>query len=58
MAYSIDCGDVMPGCAARFEAPTEEALLGEVAGHAAAEHGVTEITPEVLGAVKAAVRHD
>lgn len=56
MPYSIACGDVMPGCAATFEADTEDDLLALVAPHAAEVHGVTEITPEVLEAVKGAVR--
>jgi len=56
MTYSLSCGDVMPGCAATFDAETEEELLAQVAPHAADEHGITEITPEVLDAVKAAVK--
>ena len=39
MPYSLACGDVMPGCAATFEADSEEELLQQVGPHAAEEHG-------------------
>lgn len=49
--FKLACGDVMPGCAARFENPDKGALLSEVAAHAAADHGIAEITPEIFAAV-------
>ena len=55
MSYSIACGDVMPGCAATFSAETKDELLGQVVAHAGADHGVTEVTPEVASAVDAAI---
>ncbi|TIC80894.1 DUF1059 domain-containing protein [Nocardioides sp. GY 10127] len=56
MKFELACGDVMPGCPATFSEETEDALLGEVAAHAAAAHGITTITPEVAEAVGAKVR--
>ena len=56
MRYQLACGDVMPGCAATFDEADEDALLGQVAGHAAAEHGVTDITPAMLAAVQGNIR--
>ncbi|MGH2901462.1 MAG: DUF1059 domain-containing protein [Solirubrobacteraceae bacterium] len=58
MAYSIACGDVMPGCAARFDAETKDALLAAVAAHAHDEHGIEEVTPDVLAAVEGAIHED
>lgn len=55
MTFQIACGDVMPGCAARFEAESREDLLGQVAEHAQAEHGIDEITPEVQQAVESKI---
>ncbi|CAN5204886.1 hypothetical protein BH09ACT12_BH09ACT12_00210 [soil metagenome] len=55
MTFTLACGDVMPGCSARFEAETKDALLGEVAEHAAAEHDIDEITPEIRSAVEAKI---
>lgn len=56
MAFSIACGDVMPGCAATFDAETKDDLLVQLAPHAAEAHGITEITPEVLEAVSGAIK--
>lgn len=50
--FRIACGDVMPGCAAHFENADRGGLLQAVAGHAAADHGITEIGPDVLAAVE------
>ena len=46
------CGDVIPGCGARFTAVDEDGIFAQVAGHAAADHGVTDITPELVQAVR------
>ena len=53
---NIACGDVVPGCAFTATADTEEELVAQVAAHAAHDHGVTEITPELAAKVKAAIR--
>ena len=55
MTFSLACGDVMPGCVARFETPSRDVLLGQVADHAARAHDITEITPEVLAAVESKI---
>jgi predicted small metal-binding protein len=52
MTFKLACGDVMPGCSARFETNDRDQLLAQVAGHAAEEHGITEITPDILAAVE------
>jgi predicted small metal-binding protein len=46
----------MPGCSATFSAETEDELLAQAGPHAAEVHGITEITPEVLEAVKGAIK--
>ena len=56
MPYTIACGDVMPGCAETFTAETKDELMGQVVAHAGADHGVTEVTPEVATAVEGAIR--
>ena len=53
---NIACGDVVPGCAFTATAATEEELIAQVAAHAAHDHGVTEITPELAAKVKAAIK--
>ncbi len=52
MTFSLSCGDVMPGCAARFEADSEDAVLAQVGAHATADHGIVEITPDLIEAVR------
>lgn len=56
MTQHIACGDVVQGCQFTAEAATEEELLLAVKVHAAADHGVKEITPELAAEVKAAIR--
>ena len=52
----IACGDVVPGCAFTAAADGEEDLIAKVAEHAAHDHGVQEVTPELAAKVKAAIR--
>ncbi|MGN6251151.1 MAG: DUF1059 domain-containing protein [Marmoricola sp.] len=55
MTFRLACGDVMPGCAARFESTDHAELMEQVAAHAASAHGVEEITPDLARAVAAHV---
>jgi predicted small metal-binding protein len=47
------CGDVVPGCEASWVCSTEDEILSRVAAHATADHGLTEIPPELVSAVRA-----
>jgi predicted small metal-binding protein len=53
----IACGDVVPGCTFTASAPTEKELLEKVVAHAAHDHGVTDVTPELAAKVKAAIKN-
>ena len=53
----IACAAIVPDCGFTATAPTEEDLLKKVAAHAAHDHGITEVTPELLTAVKAAIQN-
>ncbi len=55
MTFKLACGDVMPGCAARFETTDRDQLLSQVASHASEAHGITTITPSVLEAVESRI---
>ena len=55
ITFKLACGDVMPGCSARFENTDRDGLMADVAEHAAADHGLTEITPDVQQAVEAKI---
>ena len=56
MTFHLACGDVMPGCPTSFSEQSRDALFSEIATHAAREHGITEITPEIAEAVSAQIR--
>jgi predicted small metal-binding protein len=55
VSKSISCERIVPGCKFEAEAASEEELLAKVAAHARQQHGVTEVSPELLAKVKAAV---
>ena len=55
MTYTLACGDVVPECQARFEDEDRDALLHQVADHAAADHGLTEIDDATRAAIDDAV---
>ena len=54
---TIRCNDVGPDCAFTASAETEEELMQKVAAHAS-EHGITEVTPELLEKVKAVIKEE
>jgi predicted small metal-binding protein len=55
MSKHISCHDVVSGCGFQADAETEEELLEQVTAHAARDHGVKEVTPELAAKVKAAI---
>jgi len=57
MGKQLACGDVVKGCAFVADAATEEELLKKVTRHAAEDHGVTNLTPELAAKVKAAIKN-
>ena len=49
------CGDVVPGCQARWVCSDEDEVLREVAQHAAAVHGFASVPADVVAAVRYAI---
>ncbi len=47
------CGDVVPGCKATWVCDTEDEILSNVAAHAAADHGLVEVSADLVAAVRA-----
>jgi predicted small metal-binding protein len=56
MEKRIACSDVVPGCTFTATAATEEELLKKVVTHASHDHGVTDVTPDLVAKVKSAIR--
>ena len=54
MEKHLQC--VVEGCKAQFAAENEEEILKQVATHAAHNHGVTEVSPELVAKVRSAIR--
>ena len=52
----IACAAIVPDCPFTATAATEEELLKAVADHAAHDHGITEVSPELAAKVKAAIK--
>ncbi|WP_127782686.1 DUF1059 domain-containing protein [Rhodococcus sp. X156] len=51
---SFRCGDVVPGCTAAFTG-TEDEILAQAARHAARDHGMTSVSPEMVLQVRGAM---
>lgn len=47
------CGDVVPGCDAAWVCSTEDDILSNVAAHASADHGLVEVSADLVAAVRA-----
>ena len=52
---SFACGDVVPGCEASWVCSSEDEILFEVARHAREVHGLTEVPPQLVASVRAAI---
>ena len=57
MPKTISCRDVGPDCSFTATAETEAELMQQVAAHAG-EHGIVEVTPELIEKVKAAIKDE
>ncbi len=59
MSKIIDCNKVNPasGCTHVVRGETEEELLKNAAAHAK-EHGIVEVTPELLAQIKANIEDE
>ncbi|MET1064307.1 MAG: DUF1059 domain-containing protein [Arthrobacter sp.] len=52
---SFACGDVVPGCEAKWVCSTEDEILVNVAAHAASTHGLVELPAELVESVHKAI---
>ena len=52
----IACATIVPDCPFEATATTEDELVQMVAAHAAHDHGIRDITPDLAAKVKAAIR--
>lgn len=55
LVKSFACGDVVPGCEARWVCSTDDEILVNVAAHAASAHGLQELPADVVQSVHKAI---
>jgi len=55
-AKYIACAEIVPDCPFTASAETDEELMKKVAAHAAHDHGIAEVTPELAAKVRAAIK--
>jgi predicted small metal-binding protein len=58
MTKVVRCKDVGFDCEGVIRAETEEEILKKVAEHAQADHGLTEVSEEVVEKVRAVIREE
>lgn len=51
------CGDVVPGCSAKFRGASTDEILAAVAEHARTAHGMMTVPPEVVTQVRGFIRN-
>ena len=49
------CGEIVPGCEARFEGQSEDEILQQVAVHARDEHAMDTVPPEVVDDIRSRI---
>ena len=52
---SFACGTVVDGCDGVVSGETEEEVLAAAAQHAAEAHGITEVSDDLVSAIKAGI---
>ncbi|MEG9249990.1 DUF1059 domain-containing protein [Arthrobacter sp. Soc17.1.1.1] len=52
---SFACGDVVPGCDARWVCRSDDEVLSNVATHAAAAHGLGALPDDVVAKVRSSI---
>ena len=55
-AMYIACASIVPDCPFTASAATEAELMKKVAAHAAHDHKISEVSPELAAKVKAAIK--
>ena len=58
MVKVLNCAEVVPGCAHTMQGETEDEVMKQASAHAAAEHGMTDISPELAEKVRASIKDE
>jgi predicted small metal-binding protein len=49
------CGELVPGCDAKFQSESENLLFAQITSHARDEHGMDEVPPEIVDQIRAQI---
>lgn len=52
---AFSCGDVVPGCDAKFFCSSDDDVLHQVAVHARESHGLSTVPTDLIAAVRSAI---
>jgi predicted small metal-binding protein len=58
MTKVLRCNDLMPGCKWEGRGESEAEVLMQAAEHAKTAHNLTDISPEMIAAVRGAIRDE
>jgi predicted small metal-binding protein len=58
MSKVLHCRDVGFDCEGVIRAETEDEVLQQAAAHAAADHGVTDVTPEMADQIRSQIKDE
>jgi predicted small metal-binding protein len=58
MAKVLHCAEVVPGCAHTMRGNTEDEVMAQAAAHAAAEHEMAEVSPELAEKIRERIKDE
>lgn len=58
MTKTLHCTEVVPGCAHTMSGETEDEVMRQASEHAAAEHAMTGISPELTEKIRERIKDE
>ena len=58
MAKVLHCAEVVPGCAHTMRGDSEDDVMRQAAQHAAAEHNMTDVPPELAEKIRGRIKDE
>jgi predicted small metal-binding protein len=58
MTKVLHCAEVVPGCAHTMQGQTEDDVMQQASAHAASEHDMTDISPELVEKVRSRIKDE
>jgi predicted small metal-binding protein len=58
MPKVLNCVEIVPGCAHTMSGDTEDEVMRQAAEHAAQEHDMTDISPELAEKIRGRIKDE